>query len=243
MRVDRNVAPIQPKQTRLIRAPLLGTTDSSIFDDEPEDPNTSRFVDPYRTDADQRTAIRQVLDDLNISDEEGRRIFLLALEYEIGAFQQVVLEHLEPIEETGPADERLSDIAKAAKQLLDLLDAACEETRAHILQGMVNADIFNRIADTRYLASLQCEIDRLACACETGLEADRRQQGPVNEASRRFINMLANVYSECFETNPTAEPDEPFAHILKTIVEQTGLPVRFDVGFVEETLSKTEAAD
>ena len=168
MRVDRNVATMQPKQTRLIRAPLLGTTDSSTSDDEPEDANTSRFVDPYRTDADQRTAIRQVLDDLNVSDEEGRRIFLLALEYEIGAFQQVVLEHLEPIEETGPADERLSDIAKAAKQLLDLLDAACEETRAHILQGMVNADIFNRIADTRYLASLQCEIDRLACACETG---------------------------------------------------------------------------
>ncbi len=244
MQPDRNAASIQPKQTRLIRAPMLGAADPSSSDDEPEDSTHSGFVEPYQPDAEQRSAIRRVLDELDISDDEGRRIFMLALEYEIGAFQQVVLEHLEPVEETVPAaDEGLGDIAQTAKQLLELLDAASAETSTRILQSMADADIFNRIADTRYLASLRCEIDRLACACERGMSSDHRPRNPADEAGRRFIDMLANIYSECFEAKPTPEPSEPFARILGTIVEQTALPVRFDEGFVREILINREGAD
>ncbi len=243
MQSDRNAASIQPKPTRLIRAPMLGTADPSSSDNEPDDSTHSGFVEPYQPHADQRTAIRQLLDDLDISDDEGRRIFVLALEYEIGAFQQVVLERLEPIEERVPAaDEGLEDIARAAKQLLQLLDGASEETSNRILQGMAHADIFNRVADTRYLSSLRCEIDRLACACEKEIGSDHRPGGPADEASRRFIDMLTNIYSECFEAKPTPEPSEPFARILRTIMEQTGLPVRFDEGFVRDTLNKTVGA-
>ena len=243
MQVDRNAVGIQPKQTRLIRAPLLGPAESSDSENQSAESGASRFVEPYHADDDQRDAIRQVLDGLGISDEEGRRIFMLALEYEIGAFQQVVLEHLEPIEEPGPPDERLSDIAKAATQLLELLENASEETNEHILQSVGGADIFDRIADSRYLASVRCELDRLARACIQRAEADRRQQGPVNEASRRFITMLSNVYSECFETKPTPAASQPFAIILRIIVEQTGLPVRFDEGFLTETLGKSAGRD
>ncbi len=243
MQVDRNVVSIQPKPARLIRAPLLGISGSSD-EEKPHDQESaaSHFVEPYSADPDQRSVIRQVLDDLDISDDEGRRIFLLALEYEIGAFQQVILKHLDPVEDTATVDAQMAHIATAAKQLSDLLVDAGDRTKASILKGMAHADIFNRIADNRYLASLECEIDRLACACETSIETERRRQEPSNQASRRFIKMLANIYSECFEARPGCEPDEPFPFILRIIVEQTGLPVRFDESFVRQTLSGTGLA-
>ncbi len=243
MQVDRYVVSIQPKPARLIRAPLLGISSSSD-EERPHDQESaaSHFVEPYHTDPDQRSVIRRVLEELDISDEEGRRIFLLALEYEIGAFQQVILEHLDPLETTATDNEQMAHIATAAKQLSDLLIGAGDQTKANILKGMAHADIFNRIADNRYLASLECEIDRLACACETRIETERRRQEPSNQASRRFIKMLANIYSECFETKPRCESDEPFAVILRVVVEQTELPVRFDESFVRQTLSGTGLA-
>ena len=141
------------------------------------------------------------------------------LSHMVGTFQQVVMEHLEPIaEETAPApDEGLAELANAARQLAHLLAAAGEETRANILHGMRDADIFNRISDECYLRSLQCEIDRLACACEGGVDACEPRQEPSNEASRRFVDMLANIYSECFEAEPTPRENEPFHHILQAI--------------------------
>lgn len=199
----------------------------------------SRFVEPYQINADQRLVIKRLLDNLDISDEEGRRLFMLALEYELGTYQQVVIEHLQqPLEVAEPTEEKLGEIAKAAEQLSNLLNTASDETRSNILEGMTGADIFNRIADTGYLRSLQCELDRLAAACDLGLESSRQQQGPLTDASRKFITMLANIYIQCFEAAPTPGSDEPFSHILNTVVEQAGLQVRTDVGFVEETLNE-----
>jgi hypothetical protein len=118
------------------------------------------------------------------------------------------------------------------------MDRLDEDAKASLLQGIAEADIFKRITDQRYLGSLQVEVDRLATACELGVETGTAQQGPLNEASRKFIKMLANIYSECFEIQPTSHSDEPFQQILQRIVAQTDLKVRVDQAFLEETLSQ-----
>ena len=152
-----------------------------------EQAKTSRFLEPYRFNTDGRSSLLRTLEEEKLGDDSSRRLFVAALEYEIGAFRQLEEQAVALAAPPPRATERsgadgLEKMRKAAITLGDLLAQAPERTLDDLQKTLHETDSFCRIYDTRYVKSLRCEVQRVATACEM---LGRRSRATTPSASMR----------------------------------------------------------
>jgi hypothetical protein len=203
----------------------------------------SPFVAPYRFAAGKRQALLQTLGDEGLGDAASRRLFVAALEYEIGAFRRAY-PGLDP--NTVPNDAaaavpypvavepaadtlELRSLQVAARGLLTALEAVAAPVDADLLTGLAAADRFARHYDSTYLDCLRAALGHLADACEPPPAPSREvAPAPTTETGRRFVALLAHSYTECFDRAPSSAADDPFARLVQAIARLTGVVVPND---------------
>ncbi len=214
-----------------------------------EQARTSRFLEPYRFDADQRSALLAALQQQRLGDDSSRRLFVAALEYEIGAFRQMEEQANEAPDAPQPTaadsvNPELERMRQAAITLRDLMLQTPEHIQDDLQKKLNESDLFCRIYDTRYLKNLRCEIERIATACELlGQQRCGSTPPEPNTSSaelangRRLVRMLAHTYSECFDAQPSPESKSPFGRIVDTVIELTGIAARCNDSVLRDSLA------
>ena len=179
-----------------------------------------RVLDEHR-----QQVLDRALQSLGLGDEEGRRIFLLALGYELDDLVPRIADRL--AEPPPPRVDRpafCSKLERGAQVLSELISSLGEAERATLLQRLNEADRFGHRFETEYLDSLNAELTRLAAVCATP-----EPPAPPDPASdplvQQLVGLIAKAYDECFESVPSADVHGPFARLLATIFRQA----RFDL--------------
>ena len=92
--------------------------------------NMSRFVEPYRFGEDERKALSTLLRKSRAGDEEGRRILIIATEYEIGLCKDLAEHSAEDLKSAAqataappPTAQEPHPLARAAAEFSELLRA------------------------------------------------------------------------------------------------------------------------
>lgn len=204
----------------------------------------ARFIQPQFFEPTQLDAITRLLDEMAISDEEGRRIFIIALEYELAEYEKERLEL--PAPPAGPAvaaapenDPSLAAMADAASRLMEHLQAVPGAAADALLGRLQQQDPYQRQYDDQYLPALRLELERLLAACR---ESDRptaaaAPEPTLNDADRRFILSLAEAFAECFEENPAAGQAAVLYRLLRQVIDSCGLPLQVDQTGLQELLA------
>lgn len=195
-----------------------------------------RFVEPFRLDNSQRGALAAALAQRGIGDEESRSLYIAAMEYDLAGCRQL-LEGAPPTPASPEAtpglapttDPALLKLAQVAKTLVDSLGALDAAQRVLLARGLEDADCFARLYGEAYIDALRLELSRLGTAIQAKkgvLEAAK--PAPITREIRNFLRRAADAFGECFETNPSTQPDSPFLHALRTLSEVTGLALPLD---------------
>lgn len=220
-------------------APATGGTKVEV---KAKKPKGSRFIGPAQLDEERRSHICESLEKKKIGDEIGRQIFIGAVEYQISAFakqlERSAEAELEPEPEPEPTppglstavEETLQAIVGNAAGLSSLLRALPEEAKARVTETLAAQDGLDHGYDGRYLCELGLEIDRLgrACIAAASAPAPRKPESrptPASAVSCELVAKLAEVFSDCFEMEPTADEDGDFYAALKILGEVTGLAI------------------
>ena len=194
----------------------------------------SRFVAPYYLQVEDQAAIAEILEQAQLSDDEGRRLFITAMEYEVAAYcanpdeqpVAVVVETL-PLPGQSRVDEELAGLGDSAQQLAGLLSGSHKGARNTLLERLTESDTFGREHSERYLAQLELELGRIAEACIRRESVPEQPQAPpLGENARRLIVQLARIYGECLEVGMDPVQLELFSRILCIIRDsaQIALP-------------------
>jgi len=229
----------QTAKGRWLRADIPPSEEAEA-DDEPKKRPRSHFVEPYRFEGPARAELMQTLQATGLGDESSRRLFVAALEFEIGNFLQEAAEIPQP--DTArtqlPPSRPLERIGQAAATLARLLETAESKTREALTQALGRSDRYGRGYDQRYLQQLQNELECLQQAC--ALEPPAESHAPVADRrlSEPFVVSLAETYRECFEIQPTSAKTGPFSRVARKILELTGLPVHFDQKLLKAALAR-----
>ena len=178
-----------------------------------------RFFEP-----EQQAAVEAVLEQLDIGDLEGRRIFVLALEYELAEYEKNVARNLEPEPENDGGRE-LEGISAAVSGLSALLETLPEAMADELCTQLSSADIYQRRYERKYLTALTIELERVASACREISRQTSSSRDQVDEAEIRFMEMVAEAYAECFETQPSVDDGGPFVQLLEQIVQIADLGI------------------
>jgi hypothetical protein len=235
----------QSTHPRLLRKPVLGEVSAKTriaTEKKPKNSKRSRFVDATHLDDDQKARFCGALEKHKIGDELGRQIFLGAVEYQISTFAHQLEHRVETKPESGglsPAmGKTLQAIAEKARVLSGLLREMPTDAKATLTTSLTDQDGRGRGYDERYLCELGCEIDRLERACTAiGHDSVPEKTGPDPAQSSDFVAKLAEVFSECFEMQPSAEADGPFRAALRTLCDVTGLVIGTDPEFLARVLA------
>lgn len=199
----------------------------------------SYFVEPYRFEPADRAELLQTLQANRLGDDSGRRLFVDALEFEIGNLLQAAARAPQPSAappQGPPAD--LSRIGQAAAALVDLLQAVDGRTREALTQALTRRDRYVRGYDQRYLRQLQNELDLVQQACALEPPEEPPILASDQRLSERFVASLAETYRECFDIQPTSAKTGPFNRVARKILDLTGLPVRLDQKTLKAALAR-----
>lgn len=179
-----------------------------------------RFFEP-----EQQAAVEAALEQLDIGDLEGRRIFALALEYELAEYEKNVARNPEPEPENDGGRE-LEEITAAVSGLSALLETLPEAIADELCTQLSSADIYQRRYERKYLTALTIELERVASACREMSRQVSSSRDQVDEAEIRFMEMVAEAYAECFEAQPSVDDEGPFVQLLEQIVRIADLGIR-----------------
>ena len=241
MRVEHD----QSTHPRLLRKPALGDVSATTHiaaKKKPKKPKGSRFVGATHLDDDQKARICSSLEKQGIGDDIGRQIFIGALEYQISTFAHQLEHQVQTEPKKGglnsAVQKTLQAIAAKARILSGLLRELPDDRKPSLTTSLAAQDERGRGYDEHYLCELGCEIDRLERACNAidhDLEPEETEPDPAS--SRDFVAKLADVFSECFEIQPSAEADGPFRASLQVLGDVTGLVIGSEPGFLAEVLA------
>ena len=237
----------QITHTRLLRKPVLGEVSANTHikaEKTVKRPKGSRFVGATHLDDDQKARICKALKRKKVGDEIGRQIFIGAVEYQLSAFAQRLEHRVEPEPKTSALsaalEKTLLAIVEKARLLSALLRDLPDGAKDKLTNTLTTQDERGRGYDRRYLCELGCEIDRLERACATtGKDPDAGPETsePDPTPSSEFVAKLAAVFSECFESAPTADEDGAFRAALEILGEVTGLVIGTEPEFIARALA------
>ncbi len=214
----------------------------------------SRFVQPRYFDQAQSEAMESTLRQLAIGDDEGQRVFIIALEYELAEFENYssgeaadISPPSEPVTEPSAVmtSGEFRAIAEAAAALASLLKQLTGEEQARLCEQLAASDTYSRQYGPGYLKALDIELKRLANTAQD--ETDEPAPDPaappaekgLTDADQRLIATLAEAYAECFESDPRNQEGETFTRLLQRIMEISGLPMRPEQAQVMQVLQNT----
>ena len=219
-----------------------------------EDGSPGRFDETGRLTEQRTDAIVKALVKLKIGDRASCGLFVRAMEYQLRDFRRALAEEAstappQPMPEhraTASAAPALNAVARKANELAELLEALPDGLVPGLLQNLEAQDEMRRGYDPRYLDRLRIESLRLAAACGTGI-VDAGSGAPVAQvqppamspATVDFVASLGNMYEECFEKRPTADPDGPFARALGELGAGIGIELAGDQTMLEAALAGT----
>ncbi|HIP53586.1 MAG TPA: hypothetical protein EYH03_06210 [Chromatiales bacterium] len=221
--------------TRLIRS-YLHTNEA---EEAPIDPSEeSRFLGPYQFDEEQRKLLDELFDRHDLGDEEGRRIFLLAVEYEIATLEEVT-EAPSPDPTVSDEQPLVTQIAESARALATLLNQLPPTAMEQIGKQLTELDPFRRLYGTRYFDALGEEILRLGALSPPTPEAP---PSPLlsDKSSMKFLSMFADAYYDCFELLPSMDASGPFMELLDMITQEAALPIRKDGPLIQASIDSIE---
>ena len=92
-----------------------------------------------------------------------------------------------------------------------------------LCQQMANFDTYSRKYTKEYVSALSIELDRVALASWDPDPQQSAGQDGLGNAEKRFVEMFAEAYAECFEISPSPEASSPFALLLDQVVRIAGL--------------------
>jgi hypothetical protein len=201
----------------------------------------TRFITPRYFTEPQSQAVERSLQRLSIGDEEGVRVFIIALEYELAEYEKIPRSETDtddtpaPLPAVAPAVAGIAGLADETATAIGKLSA---DKRAQLLQRLSESDRFARRHDDAYLEAVTTELLRIVDAC--GTPAVQVVQVPVNvklnPADEHFIRVVAEAYFECFETPATDNGGEPFYSLLQDIFEISGVQIELDADAMMELL-------
>ena len=174
----------------------------------------THFMKPHYFEKTQRDAVADALQQLKIGDPEGRRIFIIALGYELAEYEE---EEDSATSESAAVAHTFSAIRKTADSLSQLLSELSAEATEHLTSELSSSDTYSRGYAEPYLNSLQDEINRLAFACRSIEEESSADKETPSESKNRLIANIAEAYSECFEADPLQGNGDIFIRLLKRI--------------------------
>jgi len=169
-------------------------------------------------DEEGRRIIHEALEQLALGDAEGRRIFLLALGYELEGLlpeiRQALAEREQAPERTqSPRLRQLEHNAEALRASLAGLEP--DESMA-VQSRMTSQGRLGHGYGEDYFAILSTELGRLAAACAAEQSPPRLAYTDIT-ALRLLVALLAKAYAECFESEPESSVDGSFARVIATI--------------------------
>lgn len=210
------------------------------------DSESPRFVEPFRFDAKQKNALLQLLRRLRIGDTDGREIFMVAIAYDLAAYQAqaanapAALEQPEAPQVPSSLGLALEPMAAAVAGLCAQLDALDSLGRERLVAELQRGDRFQRGYDERYLTELRCELDLLGQVCstpaQTGVQAPP-QSPTLSPQARHLLARLANAYSDCFEDQPTADPEGSFAQVVAQLCQIAAIELPTDADSLTHALA------
>lgn len=180
---------------------------------------------PHFFDDGQKEAVEAALERLGVGDDKSRRIFKIALDYELTEYQKRC-QHEAGKEPVVESDESLDKISAAAGALSEMLRQLPGESLDKLSEKLSAADAYARKYNGRYLDALQDEIGRVSDACKGVVEV--ASGGGRESLDRHLVAMIANAYSECFEQAPLAAGGVPFLDLLKSIMAISHLDISGD---------------
>lgn len=201
----------------------------------------THFMKPHFFDQAQKTAIEKRLEQLKIGDDEGRRIFILAMEYELAEYEEELPDEAEQTVQPAP-DENFSGIASATDSLLALLKGVSNRTGETLTERLASDDRFSRQYDEKYLAALATELERLSSACHAGSEKVPVAQAGLSKSASNLIAMIAEAYSECFELDPLPGNDQPFTRLLDELLRISDLEMQITETALSEILGQLQTS-
>ncbi len=179
----------------------------------------THFMKPVFLDDGQRSALEAVLDRISIGDERSRRIFIIALDYELTDYDKQ--RQLGDGDHSGDgADETLDKIAAAADALSGMLRQLPESSFSRLSLQLSADDDYARQYNGRYLNALQDEIERVSAACES--RAVKFHEAKIR---RHLVGMIINIYRESFEREPLVDDRIRFVALLEEIFTLCGLDI------------------
>jgi len=197
----------------------------------------TRFMQPRYFEQEQLEAMEKTLARLEVGDDEGQRIFIIALEYELAGFENLPEEAAAaPVVEI--ADERLSDIPAAARELRLLLQQLGEDSVEKLSGQLSLSDPFARQYGKKYLLALQDELERVSSACNDACKEGVPPAPGLSASAQRFIATLAEAYAECFESEPDLDGGESFQQLLQEIIRTCDLDFKVDESELMQLLAK-----
>lgn len=202
--------------------------------------NMSRFVEPYRFSETERKALFKLLRKCKAGDEEGRRILVIATEYEIGLCRDLA-EHSTP-EEVEPERVETSvtlepnPIAEMAIEFGKLLRSATDSTRKTISEGMTETDPFGRQYNENYLEYLAHEVERLATAAGPQVNQKVEIRQPIPDYIRLFVHKMGEIYHDCLVEDPSPEEGSAFYQFMETIRTFADFKVQLTPGVLKDLL-------
>jgi hypothetical protein len=199
----------------------------------------AQFMKPHLFGEAQREDILRSLTRMRVGDEEGRRIFVFALEYELAQFeaQREQTDEEAVTAAALQASPAVAPVGKAAGALLGALQNLTPDAEALLLEALAEGDSFRRRHDAAYLEALRSELHRLRDAADVEVAAAAPPEPSLTAAERRFLKTLAKAYHDCFETPATADPKGPFARMIAKLLPPLGIDVAVSTADLEELLA------
>ena len=211
----------------------------------------ARFIQPQFFTPAQLDAITGLLDRMAISDEEGRRIFVIALEYELAEYEKERAEQPEVPEQAAQAEAaqpppgpELESLVQATEVLVQRLRTLPEADAGVLLERLQAHDPYRRHYPGQYLPALVQELERLLEACAgdgaAGPSAAMVTAPPpaVDAAGRHFVLAVAEAFEECFETDPAADGGTALGRLLQQVIDSCGLPLRLQGETLQQLLEE-----
>ncbi len=196
----------------------------------------TRFMAPRYFTQEQNDAVAQSLLQIGIDDEEGVRIFIIALEYELAEYEKCGPSNEPQQAKSETLDPELDSLSRYMAETAQLLEQTAESSRQLLLDNLSTDDPFVRCHEQAYLDAVAAEMKRIATACTNGRPVQTVVSN-LGASEKHFVSVVAEAYFECFETSPRADDGEPFTNLLRRIIEISGLQIPLKKEELEPILS------
>jgi hypothetical protein len=241
MRAENN-----PRTSRLLRVREFTEKVAKKPQKKAATSQKSRFVAPCYLSDDDRTAIVSLLEQADISDSEGRLLFITAAEYEVGTLKPSLQEappvHAPPLPKTQTkAEVELAQLGASAAQFLGMLRQTHKSARNKLGSLLTASDPFGRAHDDHYLAQLELEMARIVAVCkpEDPEEEVEPPPPPITESAKRLVTQLSRIFGECLDRRAYPETLETFSRVLCVIRDAAAIEFPCDPDKLGEILQET----